>query len=81
MVHVHSHEEGAMAPLPPQEVEKVWQWALKSSKVYSCAIGSIFTGCITAWYGNNTALDCMVRTGQYITGAEFTAIQDLYQAV
>jgi hypothetical protein len=45
------------------------------------------TDCTTAWYGNRTALDRMalqrvVRTAQYITGAELLAIQDLlYQAV
>ena len=41
------------------------------------------TGCITAWYGNCTALDCIALqrvlwTAQYITGARLPAIQDLY---
>ena len=42
------------------------------------------TGCITAWYGNSTALNRMAlqkvvpSTSQYITGAELPAIQDLY---
>ena len=52
-------------------------------RFYSCTIESVLTGCITAWYGNSTALDCMalqrvVRTAQYITGTELPAIQDLY---
>ena len=49
----------------------------------SCTIESILTGCITAWYGNCLAYDCkvlqrVVRMAQYITGAELSAIQDLY---
>ena len=41
------------------------------------------TGCITAWYGNcsasdRKALQRVVRTAQYITGAKLPAIQDLY---
>ena len=51
-------------------------------RFYSCAIESILTGCITAWYGNSTALNRMelqrvVRTAQYITGAKLPAVQDL----
>ena len=39
--------------------------------------------CITAWYGNCSACDrkalqMVVRTAQYITGAKLPAIQDLY---
>jgi hypothetical protein len=45
---------------------------------YSCN-----TGCITAWYrncsaSNRKALQKVVRTAQYITGAKLPAIQDLY---
>ncbi|KAK6304897.1 hypothetical protein J4Q44_G00254830 [Coregonus suidteri] len=52
-------------------------------KLYSCTIESILTGCITAWYGNclasdRKALQRVVRTAQYITGAKLPAIQDLY---
>ncbi|KAK6308083.1 hypothetical protein J4Q44_G00213540 [Coregonus suidteri] len=52
-------------------------------KFYSCTIESILTGCITAWYGNclasdRKALQRVVRTAQYITGAKLPAIQDLY---
>ena len=52
-------------------------------RFYSCTIESILTVCITAWYGNSTALDCMelqrvVWTAQYITGPELPAIQDFY---
>ena len=52
-------------------------------KFYSCTIKSILTGCITALYGNcsasdHNALQRVVRTAQYITGAKLPAIQDLY---
>jgi hypothetical protein len=53
-------------------------------RFYICTIESILTGCITTWYGNcsasNTteALQRVVRTAQYITGAKLPAIQDLY---
>ena len=44
-------------------------------RFYSCTIESILTGCITAWYGNcsasnRKALQRVVRTAQYITGAK-----------
>jgi hypothetical protein len=50
---------------------------------YSCTIESILAGFITAWYGKCTTLDHkalqrVVRTAQYINGAELSAIQDLY---
>ena len=46
-------------------------------------IESILNGCITDWCGNSKARDCkalqrVVSTAQYITGADFPAIQDLY---
>jgi hypothetical protein len=49
-------------------------------RFYSCNIESILTGCITAWYGNYTASDRkalqrVVRTAQYITGAKLPTIQ------
>ena len=52
-------------------------------KFYSCTNESILNGFLIAWYGNSTALDRMalqmvVGTAQYITGAELPAIQDLY---
>jgi hypothetical protein len=51
-------------------------------KFYGCNIESI-RGCITAWYGNcsasdRKALQRVVGTAQYITGAKFPAIQDFY---
>ena len=51
--------------------------------LYCCTIQSILTGCITAWYGNcsasnRKALQRVVRTAQYVTGAKLPAIQDLY---
>jgi gmma-aminobutyric acid receptor subunit gamma len=52
-------------------------------KLYSCIIKIILTGCITACYGNCSAYDRkalqrVVSTAQYITGAKLPAIQDLY---
>ena len=52
-------------------------------RFYSCNIESILTGCITAWYGNcsasdRKALQRVVRTAQYITGAKLPAGQDLH---
>ena len=81
MVHTHSREEGPPAPHPPLEFEQVWHKP-SNPQFYSCTIESILTGCITARYGNSTALNRMalqrvVRTAQYITGAELPAIQDL----
>ena len=57
-------------------------WVLRFSKFYSCTIKSILTGCITARYGNcsasnRKALQRVVRTAQYITGAKLPALQDL----
>ena len=73
MVQTHQdrREEGTTKPIPPQETKKI----------YSCNIES--TGCITTWYGNcsasdRKALQRVVRTAQYITGAKLPAIQDLY---
>ena len=52
-------------------------------RFYSCTIESILTGCITAWYGDcsasdRKALQRVLWTAQYITGAKHSAIQDLY---
>ena len=37
------------------------------SNFYRCTIESILSGCITAWYGNCTALQTVVRSSQRIT--------------
>ena len=71
--NVHSSEEGATAPLPPQDV----------GGKKCCTIDSILTVFITNWYGNSTALDRMalqrvVWTTLYTTGAELPAIQDIF---
>ena len=60
--HQDSHEEGTIKPIPPQKTEQI---------------------CITAWYGNclatdHKALQRVLCTAQYITGAKLPAIQDLY---
>ena len=51
-------------------------------RFYNCTIESILTGCITSCYGNcstsdRNALQRVVRTAQYITGAKLPAIQEL----
>ena len=51
-------------------------------RFYNCTIESILAGCITTWYGNcstsdRKALQRVMRTAQYITGAKPPAIQDL----
>jgi hypothetical protein len=66
-----------MFPLRKQNISEILK------RFYSCNIESILTGCITAWYGNcsasdRKALQRVVRTAQYITGAKLPAIQDLY---
>ena len=50
---------------------------------YRCTIESILLGCITAWYGNCTAHNCMalqrvVRSAQRITRGKLHALQDTY---
>ena len=52
-------------------------------RFYSCTIESILIGCNTAWCSNcsaseRKALQRVVCTVQYITGARLPAIQDLY---
>ena len=51
--------------------------------IYSCTVESIRSSCIAAWYGNcsasdRKALQRVVCTVQYITGAKLPAIQDIY---
>ncbi len=50
---------------------------------YSCTVESILTGCITAWFGNSTAvnrkaLQRVVRTARHIVGGELPSLQDIY---
>ncbi len=50
---------------------------------YTCAVESILTGCITAWFGNSTAgnrkaLQRVVRTARHIVGGELPSLQDIY---
>ena len=68
-------------PFPAQKRFGMGPQILK--RFYSCTFESILTGCITAWYGNcsafnRKALQRVVHTAQYITGAKLPAIQDLY---
>jgi hypothetical protein len=67
-------------PFPLRKLKDL-AWVLRSSK--GCNIESILTGCITAWYGNcsasdHKALERVLHTAQYITGAKLPAIQDIY---
>jgi hypothetical protein len=69
-------------PLRRQKIFGMGPQILK--KFYSCTIESILTGCITTWYGNcsasdHKALERVVRTAHYITGAKLPDIQDLYR--
>ena len=50
---------------------------------YRCTIESILSGCITAWYGNCSALNRKAlqrvgRSAQRITGGKLPALQDPY---
>ncbi len=50
---------------------------------YTCTVESILTGCITAWFGNNTAgnqkaLQRVVRTARDTVGGELPSLQDIY---
>jgi hypothetical protein len=53
------------------------------TNLYWCTIKSILSGCITAWYGNCTALNRkalqrVVRSAQRITEGKLPALQDIY---
>ena len=53
------------------------------TNVYRCTIESILSCCITAWYGNCTALNWkalqrVVRSAQRITGGKLSAPYDTY---
>jgi hypothetical protein len=53
------------------------------TNMYRCAIESILSGYITAWYGNCTAhnrraLQMVVHSAQCITGGKLPALQDTY---
>ena len=71
--HQDSCGEGTTKPIPLQETQIL-------KRFYSCTIEIILTGCITAWYGScsasdRKALQWIVRTAQYITGAKLPARQ------
>ena len=82
-IHQDSCEEGMTTHFPPQKTEKIWHGSPDPKKFYSSMVESILTDCITAWYGNcltsdRKALQRVVRRAQYITGAKFPDIQNLY---
>ena len=82
--HTKTVAKSAQQNLFPLRRQKRFGMGPQSLKgLYSCTIESILMGCITAWYGtcsasDRKALQRVVRTAQYITGAKFPAIQDLY---
>ena len=81
--HQDSSEEGTTKPITPRKLKRFGMGPQILKRFYSCTIKSILTGYITAWYGNcsasdRKALQRVVRTAQYITGAKLPAIQDLY---
>uniref|UniRef100_A0A8C7WBW6 Reverse transcriptase domain-containing protein n=1 Tax=Oncorhynchus mykiss TaxID=8022 RepID=A0A8C7WBW6_ONCMY len=78
---VRKRERQSLFPL--RKLKRFGMGPVILKRFYSCNIESILTGCITAWYGNcsasdRKALQRVVRTAQYITGAKLPAIQDLY---
>ena len=53
------------------------------SKFYKCTVGSTLTNSITVWFGNckvqeRKALQRVIKTAQYICGAAFPSLQDIY---
>lgn len=53
------------------------------SNFYRCAVESILTNSITVWYGNCTAKDRkalqrVIKTAQFICGAAFPPLQDIF---
>jgi hypothetical protein len=83
--HQDSCEEGTTTPFPPQETEKIWHGFSDPQKViqlYHREHPDWLHHCLVQ-YGkrsasNRKALQRVVRTVQYITGAKLPAIQDLY---
>ena len=81
--HQDSREEGTTKLIPLRKQKRFGMGHEILKRFYSCNIESIQTGCITAWYGkcsasDRKALQRVVHTAQYITGAKLPAIQDLY---
>jgi hypothetical protein len=80
--HQHSREEG-MTMTPLRSLKRFGMGPQILKRLHICIIESIFTGCITSWYGNCSTSDSkaqqrVVCTAKYITRAELPAIQDLY---
>ena len=64
---------------PPRRLKRFGLGPQILKKSYSFTIKNILTGCITFWYSNCSAYDRkalqrVVRTAQYITGAKLPAI-------
>jgi hypothetical protein len=67
---------------PPRRLKRFGMGSQNLKRFYSGTIESM-TGRITEWYGNcsasdHKALQRVLRTAQYITGAKLPAIKDLY---
>ena len=81
--HQDSRVEGVTKPIPLRKLKRFGMGPEILKRFYICNIESLLTGYITAWYDNcsasdRKALQSVVRTAQYITGAKMPAIQDLY---
>ena len=77
--HQDSCEEGTTKPIPLRRLKRFGMGAQILKRFYSCTIESILTGCITAWYDNcsasdRKALQRVVGTAQYITGAKLDSV-------
>jgi hypothetical protein len=85
MVQAHqgSCEEGTTKPIPPQETEKIWHGSSDPQKVLQLhhrEHPDWLHHCLV-WQQlgpDHKALQRVVRTAQYFTGAKLPAIQDLY---
>ena len=81
MVHPHRQhgEEGATAPLQPQEAEEMWRVTKNTHNVLQMH-KSILSVCITAWYGNCSAHNrkALQRVVRSAPGGKLPALQDTY---
>ena len=80
--HQDSSEAGKTKAIPPQKTKNLWHGFSDPQNVLQMHHREL-TGCITAGYGNcsasdRQALQRVVSTAQYITGAKLPAIHDLY---
>ena len=84
-----SHNTQHIAKKPQQRLyflRKLRKFGLSSkllSNFYRCTVESLLSNSITVWFGNCTvqerkALQRVIKTAQYICGAAFPSLQDIY---